>query len=152
VDGPQLGHSDFPYPEPALAILGLALEASDASTSPFHPSPERAILKASNKVLVPETNMLNLATDIQSLTSFRRSSADFIKHLKKSKRPMVLTVNGKAAAVVQDPEAYQRLLDIAAQADANEGIRQGLEDANAGRLRAAREFFDEFEAAHGLSR
>ena len=96
--------------------------------------------------------MLDITTDIQSLTTFRRSSADFIKHLKKSKRPMVLTVNGKAAAVVQDPEAYQRLLDIAAQADAKEGIRQGLDDAKKGKLRPAREFFAEFEADRGLSR
>ena len=96
--------------------------------------------------------MLNVTTDIQSLTTFRRSSGDFIKHLKKSKRPMVLTVNGKAAAVVQDAEAYQRLLDIAANADAREGIRQGLEDAKKGRTRPARQFFAEFEAAHGISR
>jgi prevent-host-death family protein len=94
--------------------------------------------------------MLNIATDIQSLTTFRRSSGDFMKHLKKSKRPMVLTVNGKAAAVVQDAEAYQRLLDIAAQADAEEGIRQGLEDARRGKLQPVREFFAEFEAAHGI--
>jgi prevent-host-death family protein len=96
--------------------------------------------------------MLNIATDIQSLTTFRRSSGDFMKHLKKSKRPMVLTVNGKAAAVVQDAEAYQRLLDIAAQADAEEGIRQGIEDERNGRLQPVREFFAEFETAHGLSR
>jgi PHD/YefM family antitoxin component YafN of YafNO toxin-antitoxin module len=75
-----------------------------------------------------------------------------IKQLKKSKRPMVLTVNGKAAAVVQDAEAYQCLLDIAARADAKEGVRQGLEDARKGRTRPAREFFREFEAARGLSR
>jgi hypothetical protein len=94
--------------------------------------------------------MLDITTDIQSLTTFRRSSADFIKHLRKSKRPMVLTVNGKAAAVVQDPEAYQRLLDIAAQADAEEGIRQGLEDAKNGKLRPIREFFREFERINGI--
>ena len=96
--------------------------------------------------------MLNIATDIQSLTEFRRGSALMIRQLRKSKRPMVLTVNGKAAAVVQDAEAYQRLLDIAARADATEGIRQGLEDARRGRLRPAREFFAEFETAHGISR
>jgi len=94
--------------------------------------------------------MLDITTDIQSLSTFRRSSKDFLKHLKKSKRPMVLTVNGKAAAVVQEAEAYQRLLDIAAQADAKEGIRQGLEDAKAGRVRPAEESFAEFEAARGL--
>lgn len=96
--------------------------------------------------------MLDITTDIQSLTTFRRSSGDFMKHLKKSKRPMVLTVNGKAAAVVQDAEAYQRLLDTAARADAEEGIRQGLDDARRGRMRQAREFFAEFESTNGLPR
>jgi hypothetical protein len=40
---------------------------------------------------------------------------------------------------VQDAEAYQRLPDIAAQADAAEGIRQGLEDVSQGRTRPARD-------------
>ena len=69
--------------------------------------------------------MLDITKDIQSLTTFRRRSGDFMKQLKKSKRPVVLTVKGKAAAIVQDAEAYQRLLDIAALADSEEGIRQG---------------------------
>ena len=103
-------------------------------------------------MLAQEADMLNITTDIQSLTTFRRSSGDFMKHLKKSKRPMVLTVNGKAAAVVQDAEAYQRLLDIAAQADAEEGIRQGLDDERKGKLQPIREFFADFEAAHGIPR
>jgi prevent-host-death family protein len=96
--------------------------------------------------------MLDITRDIQSLTTFRRSSGDFMKQLKKTKRPVVLTVNGKAAAVVQDAEAYQRLLDIAARADAEEGIRQGLDDVAHGRTRPAREFFDEFEANNGIPR
>jgi prevent-host-death family protein len=96
--------------------------------------------------------MLDITKDIQSLTTFRRRSGEFMKQLKKSKRPVVLTVKGKAAAIVQDAEAYQRLLDIAAQADADEGIRQGLEDVREGRARPAREFFAEFETRHGLPR
>ena len=96
--------------------------------------------------------MIDLTKDIQSLTTFRRRSGDFMKQLKKTKRPVVLTVNGKAAAIVQDAAAYQRLLDIAARADADEGIRQGLEDVKAGRTRPAREFFAEFEAKHGIRR
>lgn len=94
--------------------------------------------------------MFNITDDIQSLTTFRRRSGDFMKQLRSTKRPVVLTVKGKAAAVVQDAAAYQRLLDIAAQADVREGIRQGLEDAKRGRTRAAREFFDEFAAANGI--
>ena len=96
--------------------------------------------------------MLDIANDIQSLTTFRRRSGDFMKQLKKTKRPVVLTVKGKAAAVVQDAEAYQRLLDIAARADPEEGLRQGLEDAKKGRVRRAREFFADFEATHGIPR
>ena len=96
--------------------------------------------------------MLDITNDIQSLTTFRRRSGDFMKQLKKSKRPVVLTVKGKAAAVVQDAHAYQRLLDIAARADAEEGIRQGLEDTKKGKVRPAREFFAEFESKHGIPR
>ena len=96
--------------------------------------------------------MLDLTKDIQSLTTFRRRSGEFMKQLSKSKRPVVLTVRGKAAAVVQDAEAYQRLLDIAARVDEEEGIRQGLEDAKKGKIRPAKEFFDEFEAGHGIRR
>jgi len=96
--------------------------------------------------------VLDITKDIQSLTTFRRRSGDFMKQLKKSKRPVVLTVKGKAAAIVQDAEAYQRLLDIAAQADAEEGIRQGLEDAKEGKTRPAREFFAESESVRGISR
>src|ERR1700759_3921988 len=96
--------------------------------------------------------MLDITKDIQSLTTFRRRSGDFMKQLKKSKRPVVLTVKGKAAAVVQDAEAYQRLLDVAASADAEEGIRQGLDDANERKTRPVRTFFGEFEARHGIRR
>lgn len=61
-------------------------------------------------------------------------------------------MNGKAAAVAQDAEAYQRLLDAAALAGAEEGVRQGLEDSKKRRIRPARKFFDEFEAGHGIPR
>ena len=96
--------------------------------------------------------MFDITRDIQSLTTFRRCSGDFMKQLKKTKRPVVLTVNGKAAAVVQDAEAYQRLLDIAARADAEEGIRQGLDDVAHSRTRPAREVFDEIRRKHAIPR
>jgi prevent-host-death family protein len=97
-------------------------------------------------------SLLNITQDIQSLTTFRRRSAKFIRQLKKSKRPVVLTVRGRATAVVQDAESYQRLLDLAARASAEEGIRQGIEDARKRKMRPAEEFFDEFEAEHGVPR
>ena len=85
--------------------------------------------------------MLDITKDLQSLTTFRRRSGDFMKQLRKTKRPMVLTVKGRAAAVVQDAAAYQQLLDIAAGADPEEGIRQGLEDAKQRQAQAGERVF-----------
>ena len=59
-------------------------------------------------------------------------------------------MKGKAAAIVRDAESYQRLLDIAARANAYEGIRQGLEQAKQGKGRDAENFFAEFESTHGI--
>jgi len=58
----------------------------------------------------------------------------------------------KKSTVVRDAEVYQRLLDIAARTDEEEGVRQGLEDAKKGKSRPIREFFAEFEAKRGISR
>jgi len=95
---------------------------------------------------------MNIAQDIQPLTYFRRQSADVVKRLKATRRPMVLTINGKAELVVQDAVSYQRLLDIAAQADAHEGIRQGLEDISQGRTRPSREVFDDLRREYDIPR
>ena len=77
---------------------------------------------------------------------------EFMRRLKKTKQPIVLTVNGKAEAVVQDAEAYQHLLDIAARADGVEGIRQGIEDAERGRTRPAHDALEDIRAEYGIPR
>jgi prevent-host-death family protein len=95
---------------------------------------------------------MDITKDIQPMTTFRNHSAEIMQHLKQTGRPVILTVNGKAAAVVQDAEAYQRLLDLAAEASAAEGIRQGLEDLKSGRTHPARALFNEIHAEHDISR
>src|ERR1019366_5705096 len=79
------------------------------------------------------------------LTTFRRRSGDFMKQLKKSKRPVVLTVKGKAAAIVQDAEAYQRLLDVAARAVRDLEIL--YVEKNAAESRAAARWYNGLEQA-----
>lgn len=49
---------------------------------------------------------------------------------------------------IKNDAQYEKLRDIAAHADEEEGIRQGLEDVKNGKVRLAREFFAEFEAKH----
>jgi prevent-host-death family protein len=93
---------------------------------------------------------IDITQDIQPLTTFRNNSVEFMKQLKGTKRAIVLTVNGKPEAVLQDPAEYQRLLDIAALADPEEGLRQGLEDIAEGRTRPAREVFAELREEYGI--
>lgn len=103
-------------------------------------------------LLQREVIMLDIKKDIQPMTTFRRNPGKFMKHLNKTKKPLVLTINGKAEAVVQDAEAYQRLLDIAAQADALEGIRQGVEGIKKGRMRPVRGALEMFRSNHAIPR
>jgi prevent-host-death family protein len=96
--------------------------------------------------------MIDITKDIQPLTTFRNNSVKFMRRLKKTRRPIILTVNGKPEAVVQSAAEYQRLLDLAAAADAREGIRQGLEDVREGRTRPAKEVFEEMRHKYRIPR
>jgi len=51
---------------------------------------------------------MKLSRDIQSLSVFKRDSSKFIKQMKKTGQPIVLTVNGKAAMVIQDADSFQK--------------------------------------------
>jgi len=50
------------------------------------------------------------AEDIGSLTEFQRNTQAHLKKLKRTGRPELLTVNGRAEVVVQNAAAYQRLI------------------------------------------
>lgn len=60
--------------------------------------------------------MLDIGKDIQSLTDFKRNTAEYMEQLKLTGRPLVLTVNGKAEIVVQDAESYQEMLEAVEEA------------------------------------
>lgn len=95
---------------------------------------------------------MDITDNIHPMTALRSRSAEFLQQIRETGRPVVLTVDGKAAAVLQDAESYQRLLDLAAEADAAEAVRQGLEDLSRGRVRAAEDVFDELRAEHAIPR
>jgi PHD/YefM family antitoxin component YafN of YafNO toxin-antitoxin module len=75
---------------------------------------------------------------------------EILQHLRDSQRAVTLTVDGKPSAVIQHPAAYQRLLDLAAFASAEEGIRQGREDAAAGRVTDIETTFKQMRAEFGI--
>jgi prevent-host-death family protein len=55
--------------------------------------------------------MFNIGQDIHSLTDFKRRTSELVQQLHLTRRPIVLTVNGRPEVVVQEASAYQQLLD-----------------------------------------
>jgi PHD/YefM family antitoxin component YafN of YafNO toxin-antitoxin module len=78
--------------------------------------------------------MLNLKSDIDSLSNFKRNTPEFLRQLKESGHPVVLTVNGKAELVVQDTASYQKLIELADRAERMDALKASVEDMKAGRI------------------
>jgi prevent-host-death family protein len=94
--------------------------------------------------------MMNLE-NIHALSDFQRNSKSFIRRLKKSGDPAVLTVNGHAEVVVQSAEAYQKLVEGHQLLETLRSISRGLEEAKRGEGRSMRSFIEELAARHGIS-
>jgi hypothetical protein len=60
-------------------------------------------------------------TEVHSLTDFLRNTKFHMSRMKRSKRPLVLTVNGRAELIVQDARSYQALLELADRAEGHRG-------------------------------
>src|SRR5438552_14832476 len=90
--------------------------------------------------------MLDIAKDIQSLTEFKRNTAEYMEQLKLTGRPLVLTVNGKAELVVQDAASYQAMLEAAEDAR----TLRALLSAKAGKGRPAAEVLEDIQKKYNL--
>ena len=70
--------------------------------------------------------MIDIENDIRSLTDFKQNSSEILNHIKKTHSPAILTVNGKAEAVVIDPRTYQNMINRLSLAEDEQIIKQGL--------------------------
>ena len=93
---------------------------------------------------------MKLTRDIHSLSTFKRDTAKLVRQMKRTKAPVVLTVNGKAELVVQDAESYQALLEAKDRIETIEGIKRGLESMKRQRGKPAADFFREFFFEKGI--
>jgi prevent-host-death family protein len=94
--------------------------------------------------------MLDIENDIRSLSDFKRHTGEFLEQIRGSGHPLVLTINGKAELIVQDAASYQKLLRRVDELEALEGIKRGVADVEAGRVRPLRQFEKEFRRKRGL--
>jgi prevent-host-death family protein len=98
-----------------------------------------------------EVVMIDLR-EVRSVTEFQRNAREFVGRLKDSKTPLVLTVNGRAALVVQDAASYQELLNRIQELEAVAAIRIGFEDAENGNVQPARKALKKLGARLGIQR
>ena len=89
---------------------------------------------------------MDITSDIRTLTEFKRDTTRLISHLKHTRRPSVLTVNGKPALVVMDAEAWQDAQNQIEYARTVTAVRKGLAQAREGQGTEASAFFETFGA------
>ncbi|MGK7940400.1 MAG: type II toxin-antitoxin system prevent-host-death family antitoxin [Crocosphaera sp.] len=68
--------------------------------------------------------MLDLTKNIRSLTDFKRNTSELVENIKRTKHPIVLTVNGKAELV-----------------ETLKGMKWGLDQMKQGEGRTVESFF-----------
>ena len=96
--------------------------------------------------------MLNITRDIHSISDFKRKTPDFVKQLKKTGKPVVLTMNGRAQVVIQDAESYQNMLETLERAKTIEAIREALVDVEHGNTISLEDFDKELQSKHRISK
>lgn len=89
--------------------------------------------------------------DIYSLSTFKRETAKIVGQLKRTKRPIVITIKGKPELVVQDAESYWKLVEAVDRMKTVAGIKRGLESMKRKAGKLAETFFEEFFIEKGLS-
>ncbi len=75
-----------------------------------------------------------------------------MKQIKQRRRPMVLTVNGKAELIIQDPDSYQKLLEAADRFDAISMVQEGMVQSARGEGVFLEVFDKQMRKKHGLPR
>lgn len=88
---------------------------------------------------------------IQSLTDFKRNTTEHLERLRVSRRPLVLTVNGRAECVVLDADYYQHLVDRIEYAESVRAIQEGIDSFARGEGRPADEALAELARKYGIS-
>lgn len=87
--------------------------------------------------------------DICSVTDLKRKTKEILGQVHRTKRPVVLTVNGRADAVLMDTRTYERHLQASNLARL---LMEAERDVAAGRTRPMRSFLREFRNARKISR
>ena len=90
----------------------------------------------------PGPRTFQVAEDILPIATLKAHLSDVVRSLD-NRRPLIVTLNGKPAAVLMSPREFDQLTY---QARVVAKVNTGLADIEAGRVRDADEVFDELDA------
>ena len=85
--------------------------------------------------------------DIHSITDLKRNTNSILTQIHKTKRPVVLTANGKVVAVLLDAQEYEKITNAF---NLLQQLIPAEEDIQAGRTKDARSFFKDFRNAREI--
>lgn len=91
---------------------------------------------------------LSITEDIRSITDLKRNTNSVLEQIHKTKRPIVLTVNGKAEAVLMAAKEYEK---IANAFNLLKLLIPAEEDISNKRYKEVRTFFKEFKRGKKIS-
>ncbi len=89
---------------------------------------------------------LRISENIIPVSDFKAKAAEWLRRLGESSEPVVITQNGKAAAVVLSPAAYDELTK---RFRFMEAVERGLADVEAGRVTSHEEVVAEMRRRFG---
>ncbi len=86
---------------------------------------------------------MNLSTDIKPASHLKAHTDSVLKQLNETHRPLIITENGEAKAVLQDLESYENMKNALGLMKL---IAQGEKDIRNGKTQTNEEIFEELEA------
>ena len=86
---------------------------------------------------------MNFVQNIQPISYLKTNTSDVVKQVQETREPVMITVNGKVQAVIQDPLSYQRMQD---QLTMLRILAHGQKQIEHGKVTDHDDLFAQFEA------
>jgi len=85
---------------------------------------------------------MNLSDNIRSISYLKSKAADLLKQINETQNPVIITQNGEARAVLQDPKSYENMRNALGILKL---ISLGEEDIRKGRVKSQEKVFKKIE-------
>ena len=85
---------------------------------------------------------MQIVNDIKPVTYLKSRAADVLKYINETHRPMIITQNGEAKAVIQDPKSYE---DMKSALSIMKLLSFAEEDIRSGNLHSEEDVFNSVE-------